>query len=137
MRDSLCYLVCYFSPDFDSFAIPFIISDQPAVKLAFNNSYPFIALFKKLARQGKRLEPGLLRESAAALADKLRTGTVLCAGLVAGEALTGIFLAVPIGLDIALPLRGLPWDSARSLSSLLVLLALPLSIHWSLRRPNA
>jgi len=72
----------------------------------------------------------------AVLADKLRTGTVLCAGLVAGEALTGIFLAVPIGLDIALPLRGLPWEAARVLGSLLVLLVLPLSIHWSLRRPR-
>ena len=34
----------------------------------------------------------------------IQAGTVFCAGLVAGEALTGIFLAIPIGMDIRLPL---------------------------------
>jgi putative OPT family oligopeptide transporter len=70
----------------------------------------------------------------AALARALQTGIVLCAGLVAGEALTGIFLAVPIGFDVALPLPLLPWPSMRAVLSVAVLVALPLLIYRAIRR---
>jgi putative OPT family oligopeptide transporter len=64
----------------------------------------------------------------------IQAGTVLCAGLVAGEALTGIFLAVPIGLGVGLPFKAIPWDAARSALSVVVLLALPLLIWRSIRK---
>jgi putative OPT family oligopeptide transporter len=69
----------------------------------------------------------------AALASALQAGIVFCAGLVAGEALTGIFLAVPIGFDVALPLPLLPWTSLRAALSVAVLLALPLLIYRAIR----
>lgn len=59
----------------------------------------------------------------------VRVGTVLCAGLVAGEALTGIFLAVPIGLDVPLPLPLIPSDFLRNLLSILVLVGLPWAVY--------
>ncbi len=62
----------------------------------------------------------------------IQTGTVFCAGLVAGEALTGIFLAVPIGLDVSLPLACIGSDPVRSILSVLVLLALPCVIYRSI-----
>ncbi len=75
----------------------------------------------------------LSEKNEGALAAAMQKGTVLCAGLVAGEALTGIFLAVPVGFDIQLPLAGLPWAPLRSVLALLALISLPLLIHRSLR----
>ncbi len=70
----------------------------------------------------------------ARLATAIQTGTVLCAGLVAGEALTGIFLAVPIGFDVALPLPALPWGWLRDLLSVAVLITLPVAIYRAIRK---
>jgi putative OPT family oligopeptide transporter len=64
----------------------------------------------------------------------VRTGTVFCAGLVAGEALTGIFLAVPIGLDVRLPLALIGSGSVRDILSILTLFALPWAIYRSISR---
>jgi hypothetical protein len=63
-----------------------------------------------------------------ALASAVQKGTVLCAGLVAGEALTGIFLAIPVGFDVSMPLPGIPWQPLRDALALVVLLALPLAV---------
>ncbi len=68
------------------------------------------------------------------LAAAIQAGTVLCAGLVAGEALTGIFLAIPIGLNIQLPFSLLEPRLLRDLLSILVLLALPWAIYRSIRK---
>jgi putative OPT family oligopeptide transporter len=54
----------------------------------------------------------------------IQTGTVVCAGLVAGEALTGIFLAIPIGMDVRLPLELLQSAMLRDILSVLVLFVL-------------
>jgi len=75
----------------------------------------------------------LRRKDAATLAASIQRGTVICAGLVAGEALTGIFLAVPVAFDIPLPLPGIAWEPVRSAIALLVLLALPLLVYRSIR----
>jgi len=64
----------------------------------------------------------------------IQVGTVLCAGLVAGEALTGIFLAVPIGFDIHLPMALVASDATRSALSILVLLGLPWAVYRSITR---
>ncbi len=64
----------------------------------------------------------------------IQTGTVVCAGLVAGEALTGIFLAIPIGLDVQLPLALIRSDTLRDILSVLVLFALPWLIYRSIRK---
>jgi putative OPT family oligopeptide transporter len=66
----------------------------------------------------------------------IRTGTVLCAGLVAGEALTGIFLAIPIGMDVQLPLALIGSQAVRIVLSLLVLFALPLMLYLSIQRSS-
>ncbi len=66
----------------------------------------------------------------------IQTGIVFCAGLVAGEALTGIFLAVPIGLDIRLPLAFISSESIRNILSILALLALPWAIYKSISKQN-
>lgn len=63
----------------------------------------------------------------------IQAGTVLCAGLVAGEALTGIFLAVPIGLDVHLPLPLIDSAPLRDILSILALFALPLAIYRSIK----
>jgi uncharacterized oligopeptide transporter (OPT) family protein len=68
------------------------------------------------------------------LASAIQTGTVVCAGLVAGEALTGIFLAVPIGLDVALPLPLVSAEALRAGIAVAVLIALPVFIYRSIRR---
>jgi len=70
----------------------------------------------------------------AKLAAAIQSGTVLCAGLVAGEALTGIFLAVPIGLDVSLPLALVAWHPVRVALSVVVLAALPVLIYQGIRR---
>ena len=70
-----------------------------------------------------------------AYAAAIQSGTVLCAGLVAGEALTGIFLAVPIGLDVPLPIGLISSDFIRSAIGLLVLVALPILIYRSIKKP--
>jgi putative OPT family oligopeptide transporter len=68
------------------------------------------------------------------LATAIQTGTVVCAGLVAGEALTGIFLAVPIAFDVSLP-YALPIPAVvGALLSVVVLVALPFWIHRQIRR---
>ncbi|MBN1569098.1 MAG: oligopeptide transporter, OPT family [Acidobacteria bacterium] len=64
----------------------------------------------------------------------IQAGTVFCAGLVAGEALTGIFLAVPIGLDVRLPLPFIGSEPVRDILSILVLLGLPWMIYRSIVR---
>ncbi len=64
----------------------------------------------------------------------IQAGTVLCAGLVAGEALTGIFLAVPIGLDVQLPLPVIHSELVRSILSILLLIALPWAIYRSIAK---
>lgn len=71
----------------------------------------------------------------AGLSGAIQTGTILCAGLVAGEALTGILLAVPIGFDVSLPLPFLPSEVLSNLFSVAVLIALPLLIYFAIRRP--
>jgi putative OPT family oligopeptide transporter len=60
----------------------------------------------------------------AKLDSAIQIGTVICAGLVAGEALTGIFLAIPIGLNVQLPLELIRSGSIRNLLSVLVLCVL-------------
>jgi putative OPT family oligopeptide transporter len=67
------------------------------------------------------------------LESAIQTGTVLCAGLVAGEALTGIFLAVPIGLDVHLPLSAVGSDLVRNILSVLVLFLLPWAVYRAIR----
>jgi len=62
----------------------------------------------------------------------IQAGTVVCAGLVAGEALTGIFLAIPIGLDVRLPLAFLGSEPARDILSILILFGLPWAIYRSI-----
>jgi putative OPT family oligopeptide transporter len=64
----------------------------------------------------------------------IQAGTVLSAGLVAGEALTGIFLAVPIGFDIHLPLALIGAEPVRNILSILVLLGLPWALYRSITR---
>jgi len=54
----------------------------------------------------------------------IQTGTVVCAGLVAGEALTGILLAVPIGLDVRLPIELIRSIALRDVLSVFVLFIL-------------
>jgi putative OPT family oligopeptide transporter len=62
----------------------------------------------------------------------IQAGTVFCAGLVAGEALTGIFLAVPIGMDVQMPLAFIRSESMRDILSVLVLLGLPWAVYRSI-----
>lgn len=62
----------------------------------------------------------------------IQAGTVFCAGLVAGEALTGIFLAIPIGMDVRLPLAAIGSEPVRDILSVLVLLGLPWMIYRSI-----
>jgi putative OPT family oligopeptide transporter len=64
----------------------------------------------------------------------IQAGTVICAGLVAGEALTGIFLAVPIGLDVQLPLALIRSIPVRDILSVLVLLILPWATYRAIRK---
>ena len=63
----------------------------------------------------------------------IQAGTVLCAGLVAGEALTGIFLAVPIGLDVQMPLALVRSAPIRDILSVLILFILPWATYRSVR----
>ena len=67
------------------------------------------------------------------LAEAIQKGTVLCAGLVAGEALTGIFLAIPIGLGATMPLGLLESGGLRTALALVVLLALPVLLYRGMR----
>jgi putative OPT family oligopeptide transporter len=62
----------------------------------------------------------------------IQAGTVFCAGLVAGEALTGIFLAVPIGMDVRLPWTLVHSEPVRDILSILVLIGLPWAIYRSI-----
>jgi putative OPT family oligopeptide transporter len=78
----------------------------------------------------------LRQKDAGAFASSLQRGTVLCAGLVAGEALTGIFLALPIVFNVSLPLPAIAWEPARSALALLVLLGLPVLVYRSLVTPS-
>jgi len=67
-----------------------------------------------------------------ALESAIQTGTVLCAGLVAGEALTGIFLAIMIGLNFHLPFPLIGSEAMRDMLSMLTLLALPWAVYRSI-----
>ena len=73
----------------------------------------------------------------AELSRAIQTGTILCAGLVAGEALTGIFLAIPIGFDVSLPLPLLASEILSRLLSVAVLVALPLLIYRAIRQSGS
>jgi putative OPT family oligopeptide transporter len=64
----------------------------------------------------------------------IQIGTVICAGLVAGEALTGIFLAIPIGLDVHLPLDLIRSASLRDVLSVLVLFILTYGTYRAIVR---
>jgi putative OPT family oligopeptide transporter len=64
----------------------------------------------------------------------IQTGTVICAGLVAGEALTGIFLAIPIGLDVQLPLGLIHSVAIRDILSVLMLFILPWAIYRAIAK---
>jgi len=64
----------------------------------------------------------------------IQAGTVLCAGLVAGEALTGIFLAIPIALNVQMPLAFIRSGPLRDILSVLVLFVLPWAIYRSIRK---
>jgi len=66
------------------------------------------------------------------LARAVQAGTVICAGLVAGEAITGIILAIPVGLDVTLPLVVLASGPVRTALSVLVLLGLPWAVYRSI-----
>lgn len=63
----------------------------------------------------------------------IQSGTVLCAGLVAGEALTGILLAIPIGFNVNLPLQLIHSELVRNILSILVLVILPWWIYRSIK----
>ena len=64
----------------------------------------------------------------------IQTGTVVCAGLVAGEALTGILLAVPIGLDVRLPIELIRSVALRDILSVFVLFVLTWATYRSITR---
>jgi putative OPT family oligopeptide transporter len=70
----------------------------------------------------------------ASLAAKIQTGTVLCAGLVAGEAITAVFLALPIGLGAALPAQVIHSDPVRAVISIAVLLAMPVLLYRGIKK---
>jgi putative OPT family oligopeptide transporter len=67
----------------------------------------------------------------------IQAGTVFCAGLVAGEALTGIFLAIPIGLNVRLPLALINSETVRDIVSIFVLFGLPVAIYRSIVKQTA
>lgn len=67
-------------------------------------------------------------------AKALQAGTILCAGLVAGEALTGILLAIPIAADIALPMAFVESATVRDGLALATLLGLPVLLYRGMRR---
>jgi len=67
----------------------------------------------------------------------IQAGTVFCAGLVAGEALTGIFLAIPIGMDIRLPLMLVNSERLRDILSIVVLIGLPWAIYRAIKKQSA
>jgi len=77
------------------------------------------------------------RKYQGAMLDKaIQVGTVICAGLVAGEALTGIFLAVPIGLDVELPLPLISSVAIRDLLSVLTLAFLFWATYRAIRKQS-
>jgi putative OPT family oligopeptide transporter len=67
----------------------------------------------------------------------IQAGTVFCAGLVAGEALTGIFLAIPIGMDVRLPLMLVNSERLRDILSIVVLIGLPWAIYRAIKKQSA
>lgn len=69
----------------------------------------------------------------AALNDKIQRGTVLSAGLVAGEAITGIIIAVLIAMDKALPIPLISCDHTRQILSVLSLISIPVLLHIGIR----
>jgi len=77
------------------------------------------------------------RYQGATLDKAVQAGTVICAGLVAGEALTGIFLAVPIGLDVELPLPLISSVAIRDLLSVLTLALLLWATYRAIRKQSA
>jgi putative OPT family oligopeptide transporter len=73
-------------------------------------------------------------QGSAKLDTAIQIGTVVCAGLVAGEALTGIFLAIPIGLNVQLPLELICSGPVRNILSVLVLFVLPWATYRSIEK---
>ncbi|MFA6034973.1 MAG: oligopeptide transporter, OPT family [Myxococcota bacterium] len=69
-----------------------------------------------------------------ALVAKIQKGTIICAGLIAGEAITAVVLAIPIGLGAGLPWMLIQSDILRSVLSMAVLAALPVLIYRSMRK---
>jgi putative OPT family oligopeptide transporter len=67
----------------------------------------------------------------------IQAGTVFCAGLVAGEALTGIFLAIPIGMDVRLPLMLVNSERLRDILSIVVLIGLPWAIYRAIKKQSS
>ncbi|NWG14683.1 MAG: oligopeptide transporter, OPT family [Acidobacteria bacterium] len=76
----------------------------------------------------------LREKDGSGLAQAMQKGTVLCAGLVAGEALTGVFLAIPVGFDVQLPLPAISWAPLRATLALLALVGVPVFIHTAIRK---
>jgi putative OPT family oligopeptide transporter len=68
------------------------------------------------------------------LASAIQTGTVICAGLVAGEALTGIGLAIAIGMNAPLPYPIGLGGMIRDVLSVIVLLGLPIWIYRGMKK---
>jgi putative OPT family oligopeptide transporter len=65
------------------------------------------------------------------LTDWIQRGTVIAAGLVAGEALTGIALAVPVGIGVAIPWPLVHSAGVREILSLVVLLMMPVLLYFA------
>lgn len=66
----------------------------------------------------------------------MQRGTVLCAAIVAGEALTGIGLAVPVGLGAKLPYEVVESGGVRSVLALATLVAVPLLLALGARQKS-
>jgi putative OPT family oligopeptide transporter len=95
---------------------------------------PFTTTFPILLGGLVHLALTLREKDPAALAAKIQTGTVLCAGLVAGEAITAVVLALPIGLGAELPFQLVGSGAARTALSLAVLLAVPVLMYRGMRK---
>lgn len=68
------------------------------------------------------------------LNEKIQRGTVLSAGLVAGEAITGIIIAVLIAMEKSLPIPLVTCPQVRSILSIVALLAIPVCLHIGIRK---
>jgi putative OPT family oligopeptide transporter len=68
------------------------------------------------------------------LQNAIQKGTVICAGLVAGEAITGTIIAVLIAADIPLPIPLIASDPVKSILSLLALILIPVLVYSSMKK---